>query len=205
MKFEAVPGAWALTYLKIMRGMSDGCYLLYHRSCRRSVCAAACPSKKPSRHRISLPRICRSERANTAAMSQPLKQIAALPVVETASGPLVLLITTRGRGHWTIPKGWPKPGVTDSALAAQEAFEEAGVEGDISPEPIGSFLYTKRFHLFSWAKCSVDVYALRTRCQVLHWPEKPARKAMWVEPGNAACIVRDEQLAAVLRGFASQG
>ena len=29
MKFEAVPGAWALTYLKIMRGMSDGCYLLY--------------------------------------------------------------------------------------------------------------------------------------------------------------------------------
>ena len=119
-------------------------------------------------------------------MSQPLKQIAALPVVETASGPLVLLITTRGRGRWTIPKGWPKPGVTDSELAAQEAFEEAGVEGDISPEPIGSFLYTKRFHLFSWAKCSVDVYALRIRCQVLDWPEKPARKAMWVAAGRGS-------------------
>jgi len=138
-------------------------------------------------------------------MSQPLKQVGALPVVETASGPLVLLITTRGRGHWTIPKGWPKPGVADAELAAQEAFEEAGVEGDISPDPIGSFLYTKRFHLFSWAKCSVDVYALQTRCQALNWPEKPSRKAMWVAPDNAASIVRDVQLAAVLRDFAGQG
>lgn len=135
-------------------------------------------------------------------MSTPLKQVAALPVVETAGGPLVLLITTRGRGHWTIPKGWPKPGVADAELAAQEAFEEAGVEGDISPEPIGSFLYTKRLHFFSWAKCSVDVYTLRTRSQALNWPEKPARKAMWVEPGDAASFVREAQLAAVLRSFA---
>ena len=36
-------------------------------------------------------------------MSEPLKQVAALPVVETEDGPLVLLITTRGRGRWTIP------------------------------------------------------------------------------------------------------
>jgi len=138
-------------------------------------------------------------------MNTPLKQIAALPFVETADGLLVLLITTRGRGHWTIPKGWPKPGLADPALAAREAREEAGVEGDVSPAPIGSFLYTKRLHLFSWAKCSVDVYTLKARCQALDWPEKQARKAMWIEPGRAAAIVREAQLAAVLRDFACRG
>lgn len=134
-------------------------------------------------------------------MKSPLRQIAALPFVETTDGPLVLLITTRGRGHWTIPKGWPKPGMEDAALAAREALEEAGVEGDISFEPIGSFLYTKRLHFFSWAKCSVDVYTLKARTQALHWLEKPARKAIWIAPDRAASMVRDTQLAAVLRGF----
>ena len=57
-------------------------------------------------------------------MSEPLKQVAALPVVETEQGPLVLLITTRGRGRWTIPKGWPKLGMTDRAMAAKEAAAE---------------------------------------------------------------------------------
>jgi 8-oxo-dGTP pyrophosphatase MutT (NUDIX family) len=138
-------------------------------------------------------------------MKSPLKQVAALPFVETASGPLVLLITTRGTGSWTIPKGWPKSGLPDAELAAREAFEEAGVKGDISPRPIGSFLYTKRLHLFSWVRCSVDVYMLEVRCQELDWPEKRSRRAMWVEPGKAASTVRETQLARVLRDFASQG
>lgn len=131
-------------------------------------------------------------------MTSPLKQVAALPVVETDEGPLVLLITTRGRGRWTIPRGWPKPGMADADLAAQEAAEEAGVEGDVDPERLGSFEYTKRFHLFSWAKCRVDVFALRVRCQQLDWPEKAARKCLWVTPHEAASLVADGGLSALL-------
>ena len=69
-------------------------------------------------------------------MSEPLKQIAALPIVETPDGPLVLLITTRGRGRWTIPRGWPKPGTADNEMAAKEAADEAGVDGKIGPNTI---------------------------------------------------------------------
>jgi len=134
-------------------------------------------------------------------MKTPLKQIAALPFVETQSGPLVLLITTRGTGRWTIPKGWPKPGLPDAQMAAREAFEEAGVEGEVSARPIGSFLYTKRLHLFSWVRCSVDVYAFKVHCQKLDWPEKQSRKSMWVEPRQAAAKVREAQLADMLRSF----
>ena len=137
-------------------------------------------------------------------MKPPLKQVAALPIVEMAGGPLVLLITTRGRGNWTIPKGWPKAGLPDPELAAREAAEEAGVEGDIAPQPVGSFLYTKRLHLFSWVKCLVDVYALRVRCQRLDWPEKAARKTTWVTPEEAAALVHETELASVLRNFGRQ-
>lgn len=134
-------------------------------------------------------------------MNPPLKQIAALPMVETAEGPLVLLITTRGRGRWTIPKGWPKPGLADAALAAREAAEEAGVEGEIGSLPVGVYGYTKRLHLFSWVKCSVDVYALHVRCQQLEWPEKAARKTLWTSPESAASLVAEDELAAILRDF----
>ena len=132
---------------------------------------------------------------------EPLSQCAAIPCVETESGLLVLLITTRGRGRWTIPKGWPKSSVPDSDLAAREAFEEAGVAGEISGKPIGSFSYTKRLHIFSWVRCRVDVYLLLADRQYLSWPEKGSRKLMWVEPSKAATLVRETQLADMLRSL----
>ncbi|HUU66323.1 MAG TPA: NUDIX hydrolase [Methyloceanibacter sp.] len=134
-----------------------------------------------------------------------MKQVAALPFVDTPSGPLVLLITTRSMGRWTIPKGWTKAGLEDAEMAAREAFEEAGVEGEISPKPVGSYDYTKRLHLFSWTRCSVDVFGLRTRWQELDWPEKQSRTLRWVTPEKAAAMVRDAQLADVLRDFAKLG
>jgi 8-oxo-dGTP pyrophosphatase MutT (NUDIX family) len=132
---------------------------------------------------------------------EPLKQIAALPYVETARSSLVLLITTRGMGRWSIPKGWPKPGLSYPELAAREAFEEAGVEGEVSRRSTRSFVYTKRLHLFSWIRCRVEVYLLEVDRQHLSWPEKACRRFMWVEPRRAATLVSESQLASVLREF----
>jgi 8-oxo-dGTP pyrophosphatase MutT (NUDIX family) len=134
---------------------------------------------------------------------QTLRQVAALPFVETESGLLVLLITTRGHGRWTIPKGWPKSGLSDPEMAAREAFEEAGVTGDIGPKPVAEFLYTKRLHLLSWARCRVEIYPLRARCQHLAWPEQASRRSLWVAPDRAAAKVREAQLARVLRALDS--
>lgn len=129
---------------------------------------------------------------------EPLKQCAALPYVEIDGRLHVLLVTTRGRGRWTIPKGWPKRSKDDPDLAAKEAFEEAGVAGEIGREPIGSYLYTKRLHWFSWVRCEVAVYPLRVDRQFIKWPEMASRKLLWVEPDRAAKLVRDRQLAALL-------
>ena len=132
-------------------------------------------------------------------MSEPLKQVAALPVVETEEGPLILLITTRGRGLWTIPKGWPNSGMSDRAMAAKEAAEEAGVSGKIGKSPIGYFVYTKRLHFYSWVKCIVDVFMLCVKTHELDWQEKDARKVRWASPEEAAALVSDSELASLLR------
>ena len=40
----------------------------------------------------------------------------------------ILLVTSRGTGRWIVPKGWVERGVAAADQAAQEAFEEAGVQ-----------------------------------------------------------------------------
>jgi 8-oxo-dGTP pyrophosphatase MutT (NUDIX family) len=134
-----------------------------------------------------------------------LKQCAALPYLECDGRTLVLLITTRGRGRWSIPKGWPKAGMRDAALAAREAFEEAGVRGEVSERPIGYFEYTKRLHIFAWIRCRVEVYALRVDRQYIDWPERTSRKYSWVALEEAADLLKEPQLKALLRGFADAG
>ena len=75
-----------------------------------------------------------------AAVSQ---QYAALPWRQT-QGFEILLITSRETRRWVIPKGWPMPGHSAAESAAQEAYEEAGVRGQMSAEPAGHYAYKKR-------------------------------------------------------------
>ena len=52
----------------------------------------------------------------------------------------VLLITSRDTGRWVIPKGWPIAGLAPAETAAREAWEEAGVEGDIADDGLGNII-----------------------------------------------------------------
>lgn len=74
----------------------------------------------------------------------PFLQVGALPYRLSASDePELLLVTSRGTRQWIIPKGWPMDGLSDSAAAAREAYEEAGILGEIGDTPIGAFTYEK--------------------------------------------------------------
>ncbi|MFK4771369.1 NUDIX domain-containing protein [Rhizobium sp. ZW T2_16] len=42
-----------------------------------------------------------------------------------------------------MPKGHIEPGESSHKAAAQEAYEEAGVRGEISQTVVGSFFYSK--------------------------------------------------------------
>jgi 8-oxo-dGTP pyrophosphatase MutT (NUDIX family) len=63
-------------------------------------------------------------------LSVKYKQFAALPYRIRDSDVEILLITTRKKRRWSVPKGWPIKHSTAQQTAAIEAYEEAGVRGE---------------------------------------------------------------------------
>jgi 8-oxo-dGTP pyrophosphatase MutT (NUDIX family) len=62
------------------------------------------------------------------------KQFAALPYRIRDNDVEILLITTRKKRRWSVPKGWPIKHSTPQQTAAIEAYEEAGVRGAVGDE-----------------------------------------------------------------------
>ena len=129
------------------------------------------------------------------------RQVAALAFRSTASGdPEVLVITSRGTKRTVIPKGWPVKGLSHREAAAKEAYEEAGVLGEMRRSQIGSYSYWKR-HERSFEFLTVDVYALKVNSELDDWPEKQSRQREWVPLSEAAERVDEPQLVTLLREF----
>lgn len=128
-------------------------------------------------------------------------QHGALPfVIGRRGGIRILLVTSRGRREWIIPKGWPIHGLTASATAEREAFEEAGVIGSIvGDQPVGSYRYEKRWTARKVIRCEVSVFLLAVERQLRKWPEKSERNTRWFAPEDAAKVVATGGLADVLR------
>ncbi len=127
-------------------------------------------------------------------------QFAALPFRITPNGLRVLLITSRETRRWVIPKGWPIRGLKPREVAAQEAFEEAGLVGRIvGKRPIGSYHYNKQLPKHRDMLSRVRVFLLAVDHQVDEWPEKAQRECQWVDPIKAAQMVQEGGLAEILR------
>lgn len=126
------------------------------------------------------------------------KQIAALPVRRAADGGLeVLLVTSRETRRWVIPKGWPMTHLSDPEAASVEAWEEAGVQGAASPDVIGTFGYDKRRPKGN-IPVVVEVYRLDVTTIADTWPEAQERQRAWFRPADAALLVQEPELQALL-------
>lgn len=108
----------------------------------------------------------------------------------------VLLVTSRRKGKWILPKGKIEPGETASQRAATEAFEEAGVLGMVSKHPLGTSAMSDP----SRAK----VYALKVETELDRWPEMALRKRAWFSLSEARTVLQDAQLQSALKAFAAQ-
>jgi len=128
------------------------------------------------------------------------QQYAVLPIRVTDGGDLeVLLLTSRDTGRWIIPKGWPGRRLTPRAAAAREAYEEAGIEGTIRPpEPIGRYHYAKHLEAGE-IRIKVKVFLLHVERQLDAWPEQAERRTRWLSPEQAAEMVAEPELAAIMR------
>ena len=131
-------------------------------------------------------------------------QYGALPYRFSKDGGVeVLLITSRTRGRWIIPKGWPIRGLTPSQSAAREAFEEAGVRGLASKKPLGRFIYDKALNEGGgFIVCEVTIFALAVTRQLKSWLEIEQRETRWVLATDAEAFTDEEGLKPLLKAFA---
>lgn len=113
-----------------------------------------------------------------------------------------LLITSRRRKRWIIPKGWPMDGATPVEAATTEAWEEAGVKGRAVPICVGLYSYLKDLENGKPPlPCMVAVFPIKARWMFPKYPEAHERKRKWVSPKKAATMVEEPELAELLRHF----
>ena len=106
----------------------------------------------------------------------------------------VLLITSRKRKRWVIPKGIVEPDMSPQESAVKEALEEAGIEGQVSETPIGMYLYPK------WnGICRVDVFPFEVATILSDWEEAEQRSREWVSLEEAAHRVWEDELKTLFR------
>lgn len=125
----------------------------------------------------------------------PLMQVGAV-CLDPDTG-RVLLITSRGTGRWIIPKGWPMAGRTLAQAALQEAWEEAGVRAEAGEE-LGRYHYAKQQDRGFAVPVEVRAFLVPVQALAEDWPERGARTRRWFAPREAAALVAEPELAALL-------
>jgi len=119
-------------------------------------------------------------------------QSAVVPFIIENEKIKILLITSRKKKRWIIPKGVVEPDLTPSDSAAQEAFEEAGIKGDIYPNPIGEYQYKK------WGStCTVTVFLMKIEMLLLEWPES-YRDRIWVGVKESKIYIQENKLQKII-------
>ena len=116
------------------------------------------------------------------------QQAAALPIHE---GTICLITSSNGR-RWIVPKGCMEHGCTSGEIALQEAWEEAGLSGVLSEEPIGSFTYEKTGitrYVVTWLLYVTEIAD--------SWLED-FRERRWETPTDAVDLVSDDGLRALI-------
>jgi 8-oxo-dGTP pyrophosphatase MutT (NUDIX family) len=142
-------------------------------------------------------------RSSTKQLKRKRVQYGALPYRRgDRARPEVMLVTSRERRRWIIPKGWPKKGKSARRSAAREAFEEAGVIGSVARRSVGSFSYKKELRNGRVVLCKVRVFPLRVKRQTQEWPEKAEREVKWLSARKAAKRVNDPELGQLIKRLA---
>jgi 8-oxo-dGTP pyrophosphatase MutT (NUDIX family) len=116
----------------------------------------------------------------------------------------VLLITSRKTGRWVIPKGNIGKGHNARRAAEREAYEEAGVSGDVEKMPLGSYTYGKALKDGTSRPTVVKVFAMHVLKEAKAWPEMAERRSEWMEPKEAARRVHEAGLATLFLQLAER-
>jgi 8-oxo-dGTP pyrophosphatase MutT (NUDIX family) len=139
-----------------------------------------------------------------ARKGKPIRQVGVIAYRTQSPGkPEIMLLTSRGTRRFVIPKGWQMKGKTNPNAAALEARQEAGVAGEVSDKPVGSYRYWKRLNTV-FVPVTVVVYALKVEAELSKWREQAQRKRQWLSLDQAAGLVDEPELATLIAGFGAE-
>ncbi|CAN5216507.1 NUDIX hydrolase [soil metagenome] len=110
------------------------------------------------------------------------------------AGKLEILLISAGGERWIVPKGHVEPFMTASDSASQEAWEEAGIRGEVGFCSLGKWSYEKR-----GAKFDVDLFPFEVKDMLKDWPEEKRRKRRWLSFEKALKVVTEPALRQILR------
>ena len=120
--------------------------------------------------------------------------------------PEILLISRRRSKKWGIPKGRVEPHLNFSELAAQEAFEEAGVVGYVTPNAVGMFRERRRSKTeLNRQSIKVWIYLFKIVKTLRKWPEMQKRQTRWASCEIAAQQFREPVLVHLCHWLAQHG
>lgn len=108
----------------------------------------------------------------------------------------ILLVSSRRKKRWVLPKGVVEAGLSAVDSALKEAWEEAGLEGLATSHTVGTYRYEK------WGGvCTVQVFPLQVERLSESWPES-TRDRRWFAPQEAARRVQEPELKRLMTRFA---
>jgi phosphohistidine phosphatase len=120
------------------------------------------------------------------------EQAAAIAIRRRSQGLEVCLIRRRG-ARWGIPKGMVDPGDTHEETALKEAWEEAGLEGRLLGDCVGTYEYAKWDTVFT-----VAVYVMEVLRAVEAWDEAPIRERRWAPFDTATTLLATHPVRALV-------
>lgn len=100
-----------------------------------------------------------------------IKQYGAIPFIRNG-GELKLVLVTSASGYWIFPKGNFEKKLGTCGTAEMEAFEEAGVRGDLYPHTV----YRTNVMIRGGKKVRMMLYPLEVQKVCGNWPEMHRRK-----------------------------
>ena len=128
------------------------------------------------------------------------RQSAVIPIRRRAGVLDVVMVTSHSGKRWIVPKGIVEPDLSPAESAANEAWEEAGIRGTVRPGAVGTYQYQK------WGgTCTVEVFLLDVERLEDTWPEQDLRQRRCIAVDEAAELVREEGLAAMIRALSRAG
>jgi 8-oxo-dGTP pyrophosphatase MutT (NUDIX family) len=118
-------------------------------------------------------------------MGTPNKQYGVIPYFQQPGKIKIIIISSRNSNQWIVPKGNRVPNKSKRESALLEAYEEAGLTGQLDKN-----IKFRLFIMSHGKKVELTLYPMRVDKRLLKkWPESHQRKRIEVSCDRALSLV----------------